>query len=353
VPFGFRTAGPDFVNGTGLDRLQEHWEYTFSAATEAALVEASVHGVTVPLAVADRFRAQLDRLAAGAEARDARVAASLFAQGCVLGLHDHLPRVLNVLREAIGQDSSFESVALATGSLGMLWESREPLEARDVAELPVVLRAAYERAIYLGNNLRGMPAGDANRGNGTMHALSRLRELLVSKAGEQLDASLYWSMVRQLAASHDEPLIRGTAVGLLYSAGNLGAAELASALQGHFIGITDAQRSVGFLRGLLHTARDAAWQQPELLTSLDALLAGWDEAQFVSALPELRLAFAAMTPKETDRVAEAVAALHGEKSLGSLVNYDVGEAQLGANLALSRTLSEVLEADGLAGWARP
>jgi hypothetical protein len=157
--------------------------------------------------------------------------------------------------------------------------------------------------------------------------------------------------VRQLAASHDEPLIRGTAVGLLYSAGNLDVAGLASALQGHFIGITDAQKSVGFLRGLLYSARDAAWQQPDLLTALDALLAGWDEAQFIEVLPELRLAFAAMTPKETDRIAEAIAALYGEKSLGPLVNYDVGEAQLRANLALSQVLTEVLEADGLS-WSR-
>ncbi|HEY6126170.1 MAG TPA: DUF5682 family protein, partial [Steroidobacteraceae bacterium] len=339
--------------GTGLDRLQEHWEYTFTAATEASLVEAAVHGVTVPLAVADRFRALLDSLVAGAEARDARAAASLLARGCVLGLHDHLPRVLDVLRGAIGADPSFDSVALATGSLGMLWESREPLEARDVAELPVVLRAAYERAIYLGSNLRGMPAGSASRGNDTMHALARLRELLVSQAGAELDASLYWDMVRQLAESHDEPLIRGTAVGLLYSAGNYSAAELANAMQGHFIGITDAQRSVGFLRGLLHAARDAAWQQPELLTSLDTLLSGWDEAQFIAVLPDLRLAFAAMTPKETDRVAEAVAALHGEKTIGPLMNYDVGEGQLRANLALSGTLLEVLEGDGLAAWGKP
>ena len=33
-------SGPDFVNGAGLDRLQEHWEYSYSVATEAALVEA-------------------------------------------------------------------------------------------------------------------------------------------------------------------------------------------------------------------------------------------------------------------------------------------------------------------------
>ena len=352
VPFAIRTAGPDFVMGTGLDRLQEHWEYTFTAATEAAMVEAAVHGVTVPLAVADRFREQLDRLAAGTEARDARAAARLLAQGCVLGLHDHLPRVLGMLRAAIGQDPAFESVALATGTIGILQESREPLEARDVDELPAVLQAAYERAIFLGRNMRGAPTQDIERCNEIMHALTRLRELLLSKAGAGLDASLFWDMVRELAATHEEPLIRGAATGLLYSAGEMDAAQLAQRLHGHFTGGSDPRKSVAFLRGLLHSARDAAWQLPELLDALDGLLRDWPEEQFVAMLPELRLAFSTMTPKETDRIAQAVARLHGIDTLGSLVNYDVGEQQLAANLAVSRTLQEILEADGLGGWTR-
>jgi hypothetical protein len=124
-------------------------------------------------------------------------------------------------------------------------------------------------------------------------------------------------------------------------------------LRGHFVGASDPARSVAFLRGLLHTARDAAWQQPQLLGELDALLAGWPEAEFVAVLPELRLAFAAMTPKETDRIAEAVAGMHGTTTLGALVNYDVGERQLAANLALSGIVMGVLEADGLGSWVKP
>jgi hypothetical protein len=64
-------------------------------------------------------------------------------------------------------------------------------------------------------------------------------------------------------------------------------------------------------------------------------------------LPELRLAFAEMTPRETDRIAEAVAQLHGGRSLGNLVSTDVGEAEVIANLALSRQLATLLSADGL------
>lgn len=350
VPFAVRTAGPDFVRGTGLNRLQEHWEYNYSAASEASIVEASIYGVTVPLAVADRFRAHLDKLEADAEARNARAAVALFAQGCTLGLHDHLPRVLAALRSAIAQDPGFQSVALATSSLGLLWESREPLEARDVPELTDVLRAAFERAVYLGWSVS--TGGDKDAATEVMQALTRLREVVVSEAGAELDASMYWKMIERLAAEHGEPIIRGTSVGLLYSAGKVTASDLAMLIKGQFLGAREPQRAVGFLRGLLHASREAAWQSAELLEALDALLGSWEEATFIEALPDMRLAFAELTPRETDRVGETVAGLHGEKHLGDLVNYDVGETQLVANLNLSNTLLAILEADGLGSWAR-
>jgi hypothetical protein len=101
---------------------------------------------------------------------------------------------------------------------------------------------------------------------------------------------------------------------------------------------------------LLQSAREVAWQQPALLGVLDALVRQWSEADFVASLPELRLAFAAMTPKETDRIAEAVAQLHGAEDLGPLVHRDLDEADVQANLAAARALADVLAADGLSDW---
>jgi hypothetical protein len=86
------------------------------------------------------------------------------------------------------------------------------------------------------------------------------------------------------------------------------------------------------------------------LNVLDRLFREWDEEAFVAALPELRLAFAEMTPKETDRIAQAVARLHGASSLGSLVRYDLTESDVEANLAISAAVREVLVEDGLGGW---
>jgi hypothetical protein len=83
---------------------------------------------------------------------------------------------------------------------------------------------------------------------------------------------------------------------------------------------------------------------------LDGLLDGWDDATFIAALPELRLAFAEMTPKETDRIAAAVASLHGAASLGPLVTYDLAEADVQRHLQWSRLAAETIAADGLEEW---
>lgn len=346
VPFAVRTAGPDFINGRSLERLQEHWEYTHTAATEGALVEASVYGVTVPLAVANRFAARLDDFDAGKEFRSAKTAAALLAQACVLGLHDHLPRLIATLHQTVGADAAFESVVSAAGSLGLLHESREPLEARDLAGLLPLLRATYERALYLGHDLRN-PAGD---GSETVSALARLRELLVSAAGRDLDASLYWQLVARLAANHASPLLCGAATGLMYSAGRLTEAELGTVLAGNLGSGQLPRDAVGFLRGLLQTAREAAWQQPALLDILNGLLADWSDDDFVAMLPELRLAFAEMTPNETDRIADAVTQLHGGADLGRLVRHDLAAEQVQANLETSNRVLDLLMTDGLQAW---
>ncbi|KQV82311.1 hypothetical protein ASD15_09700 [Massilia sp. Root351] len=356
VPFAVRTAGPDFVAGHGLERLQEHWEYAYTPMTEAALVEASVYGMTLPQAVASRYAAQLQRLHDNGAA-DAAAAAGALAQGCVLGLHAELPRVLALLRQSVAADARYERVTSAAVAIALLWEAREPLEARHASELPLVLGAAYERAIYLATASASDPAGGAagSSGGGAAHdaqasALMRLRELLASEAGRGLDAALFWNMAQHAFRRHPSAMLRGAAAGVLFGGGYLDDAALAASLRGHLEGLLAPPEAVAFLRGLLSSAREAAWQLPALLESVNGMLARWPEAEFIGCLPELRLAFAAMTPRETGRIAEAVAALHGGQSLGQLVHHGVTERQLQANLALSQAVRTALEQDGLAGW---
>jgi hypothetical protein len=364
VPFAIRTAGPDFVYGTGLGRLQERWEYLWTPATEGALVEASVLGSTLDVAVSARFGELLESYAESAS-KDSAAAVALLAQACVLGLHEQVERVLELVSEGIAADPSFPSVATSANQLGVLWGAREPLEVRElegllteagseaVGSAPLV-RTAFERAIYLGRELRG---GEAEP---TVHALVRLRELLVSEAGAGLDAELYWQMCDGLASGHDDPLVRGAATGLAYSAGRLDADDLSRAVAGHLSGTVGPREAVGFLRGLMTTAREAAWQRPQVVAALDARLSEWDHDTFIAHLPELRLAFAELTPAETDRIARAVAALHGmataqptapPETVEPSPREALPEHDLRRHREVSHAVAAALARDGLASWS--
>ncbi len=234
----------------------------------------------------------------------------------------------------------------AATHLGLLWESREPLEARQLEALPDLIATTYARAIYLGRELQGQECEP----RAVAEALMRLRELLVGTAGAALDVELFWQLVERLRAQHDSALVRGAATGVAYAAGRLDDLGLAVAVEGHLSGTVPAAEAVAFLGGLLLTAREAAWQNPQLVAGLDARLKAWDEETFVQHLPELRLAFATMTPVETDRVASSVARLHGLAELGPLLIRDADESDVQRHVALSARVAELLARDGLAGW---
>lgn len=339
VPFARRTAGPDFARGAGLDRLHEKWDYQWSPAVEGVLTEAAVYGSTTPTAVITRFNEKL----AAESANSSVTAVGLLAEACVLGLHEKVDEALDLVVKSLARDASFGDVARAAGQLALLWEAREPLEARRLEDLPGLVGTTYERALLLGRQL----AGD---GRETAAALVRLRDLVVSWPSGELDADLYWELVEVVAESHPQVFAQGAACGIGYSAGRSHSQTVVGRVTGQLAGGVPPADGVAFLAGLLMTAREVAWQEQELLAELDRRLSGWDQATFVRHLPELRLAFADLTPAETDRVARLVASVQGLVELGPLLVAAAGAGEVQSRLELSGQVAALLERDGLSGW---
>jgi hypothetical protein len=346
VPFARHVAGPDFVRGTGLSRLQERWTYCWTPASEGHLAEVSLLGSTLPEAVAARFAQLLATASADDRVPSSTEACSLLAQGLVVGLHDQVEPAIALLRDALATEPSFVAAVTTMGSLALLEEGREPLEAQRLTGLADLLATAYSRALYLCAELRG----DEEPPAAVATALASLRELLTSPGGANLDAEPFWARVAELRRGHDRPLVRGAAAGLASTAGRLTLDDLTRDVAGHLGSSIPARDAVAYIQGLFATAREAAWQASGLIEELDGRLTGWPESTFLQALPDLRLAFADLTPRETDRVAEIVAALHGGARPDTGVRHDVDEQTVAANLALSQLVSEALERDGLAAW---
>lgn len=345
IPFASMIAGPDFVTGTGLDRLHETWTYAYAPATEAALVEAAVWGPSVPEAVAARFAEALAGLAREGGARDAAMAVRFLVQGCVLGVHDSVPGVIRWLNDALAEDADVASVAGAASQLALLWEAREPLEAREITELPLLLANAFGRGCFL---LRALDAPPENATQGIIAALERLRDLAASPRIALPESELFWDALPRLASSGAAPVIAGAATGILHAHGTLDTGEVGARVRGRLAG--DPKAGIAFLRGLVRTAREIVWQGDGVLLSLNAVVAGCDDDAFLRLLPELRLTFANLTPPEIDRVAGEVAKLHGAASIGTTVVYGLSESTMLALVARDVAARAALAADGLEEW---
>ena len=95
----------------------------------------------------------------------------------------------DVVRDAVAAETSFVTAVTATGSLALWEEGREPLQA--ICEFPRLsdlIAAGYARCLFLGGQL----GGDEQPPDQIATSLSRLRELLVSPAGQALDAEPFW-----------------------------------------------------------------------------------------------------------------------------------------------------------------
>jgi hypothetical protein len=262
--------------------------------------------------------------------------------------------LLTAIAAQVSEDPALESLTAALQQLVLLWESREPLEAHRLAEIPLLIGAAYERACYLLNNLAGTPAEAANE---TLQALITLRDLLRSPAlgGRALDAPLFYEPLAKLPSQANCPaLLAGGAAGLLFGDGRIPESELIKLLAGSLnASSARAGDQTAFLIGLLRACRELAWRLPALAEAVEKLLEAWSEEEFIARIPHLRLAFADLTPREAGQVAAVVAQLHGGEQPGPLHSTEISEAEALAAIRLDAAVKKALREDGLGSWIDP
>jgi hypothetical protein len=353
VPFAAVVAGPDFVTGRGLERIHEHWQYAWSPMTEGGLVEVAVYGSTIEEAAINRLRETIVQLEDEGKGRSANAAVSMLIQACRMGLHRHTGDLLSLIAGKIGEEPSFVQAVGAANQLLLLWQSREPLEAHSLKEVPALLQASYLRSCYLMSDLGNCPETELAA---ALDSLCSIRELFA--AGSELnllDEELFWQTAETILKTNNHnhapySTVCGAIAGLLFSSGRMDQARLDELVVGNLIGITDSQKRVGFLRGLLKTCREAAWQNLRLVNSLNEIIGNWEEAEFISALPSLRLALSELTPRETDKVAARVAGLHGRTELGVLTESRLTQGEFEFNRRLTELVLKALERDGLSHW---
>jgi hypothetical protein len=349
APFARYIDGPDFVTGMRLNLMQERWEVEWSPLLESTLIEASIYGVTIEEAVSTKLSEAIAILKNDGAGRSTDAAVTILVRACRLGLYTTMNEVVPMIASHIAEDPNFQSVVKGLSQLELLQNAKEPLEAMHLNGLPVLMTAAYQRACLLLQSANRCPEDTVE---GFMHSMQTLREVLASCEENTYDEELFFESLSQIVFTppHEaHSAIVGAAAGILYGEGRLDSDSLIRVICGYLGGaIVDPRKSTGVIRGLLTTACEITWQVSDILNALNNQLEQWDENVFLEQLPQLRLAFTSLTPRDIARVAEHLVSINDGESLGELVHTDLTENELAYGLRLDEGVRQALQKDGLA-----
>jgi hypothetical protein len=329
-----RVAGTDFVGRGDLTRLWETWSLLWSPEFDATCIEHSLYGATLMDAAGARLAEQAGRIE-----RDADAAARLLLDASLAGWSQGFSLLRDRVIALMRADASFPSVARALEHLYYLHRYDEFVAGAARQEVAELLSECYARATWLLESQA--PAADK-------HTVQGLRALIhaVLTAGEALewDRTELLAVLDRIANARDTPpLLRGATAGALWS---LGAGDLRAVLQR----LPASPDAIGdFLQGVFALAREEAQRHADLLVSIDRLMLGFDDEQFLEALPALRLAFTYFTPREKDHLARRLLAATGQADDAPLPELAVSVEEATRALAFESRLMRELERHGLRG----
>jgi hypothetical protein len=282
--------------------FEEHWQLQQDERWFPDLIEAAVHGATLPAAAE---QALLERAAVG---RPAALAEAL-CQALRAGLHGLGQDFALRLRASMTQAQDHGELAQACINLAELVQAgfwgEDPR-----ALLEDTLLALGERLLWLLEGRDG--SGSAALIGADVRSVQALQHLLhLDLSG--LDAALLSATAARLARSNTKPpALRGAALGLCVSQADH---PTPAALRADVLALTRAmppREALGdFLFGLFACARALATQDAAIVQAVHAALESLGTEDFLVALPALRAAFAVFPPRERGAIAGLIAPLLG------------------------------------------
>jgi hypothetical protein len=335
-----RSDGTDFLARDDLSRVWERWHLAWSPDFEATAVEAARYGATLPEAAANVLAER-----SAALERDAARGAALLFDAAMAGLGAQASALAGRLLELVRADNDFTSVATALRHLLYLHRYDRVLVDRAPAQHPVDLQPLVTETWRRGLWLLEMVGRATTDVEAVTSGVALLVEC-VEACPEALSRDDLLDTLRRTAADGAQlPALRGAATGGLWTMGATADAELLRAVA------TFADPAIlgDYLSGLFALGRESVQRQPDLLGALDRVLAGYDDDQFLEAVPSLRLAFTYFTPREKHHLSLTLLELWGARPAELLAPLAVDPAAATQAMAFESRLFEAARRYGLRG----
>lgn len=285
---GFRwTGGTDFLAREDLQRIWESWEIRWSPEFESSCIEAARYGTVLEHAVAAKLVEH-----AGTGEHTVVSACEWLIQAARCGTKTLSNNLVEVTGALIAREGQFSEIGEALGHLLYLFCFDEAFGTTRLDQLARLIDEAFARALWLFESLGQTAPTDT----GVIAAAENLSETF-RRVSDVLDVTdeEYAGVLNRIQADRGKsPSIRGAAAGMLWSIGGTTPEDILNTMRL----FTSPDQLGDFLSGLFRLAREVAQRNPGLVRSIDERLLEFDGEGFQAALPSLRLAFTAFTPRE-------------------------------------------------------
>jgi hypothetical protein len=279
----------------------ERWALQWTPEAEIAIVEAVLLGETIELAVAFKFKQQLEKCTSIAEA------STVIRQACECGMSGSIELARQTLQRLANDSSDFTALASATHELGLVIRYGDVRQFDAEPLRPLLEQLFLEGAL----SLVGAANCDLAAAKKMLAGMNELNKVALDYTS-LIDEPLWLAELQKLArADHLNPLLSGYACALLVERNLISNDELAKEVSRRLSPGILADLGAGWFEGLSQRNRYALLTRLALWEQLDGYVSSLTEEEFKRALVFLRRAFGDFSPQEKHSITENLGEIWG------------------------------------------
>lgn len=352
VGFANRLDGPNYQYGTRLTIMFEDWQYLWTPMVEARLIELSEQGTQLEQIAIQKLQQSIEQLTEDGMAQSCLCAVKGVIQAALMGLQTYFSQLLVKLSSFLEVDSNLLSLVDCGHRLLYLWQGRDFLALNVSSTLLALLAKVLKQAFFLLDTLKQSDTEQQQENLKTLLLFRNLINNLPDKLDvKKLKQDFYLNLHRLQPLLSEAPLIRGAIDSIAYLDSQISQSEFDHKIKMAFELGSQYEQASSYFMGIMQCAPELIIHSSQLLTSLDELLANWKQDQFIEILPDLRLAFTQLTPKQNAIIAEKISKKYSaEKEDMSIEQYRFSEEELRKTLSLELSISQYIHQQQLQDW---
>jgi hypothetical protein len=279
----------------------ESWALQWTPEAEIAIVEAVLLGETIELAVAFKFKQQLEKCPSIAEA------SRIIREACECGMSASIELARQTLQRLANDSSDFNALAAASYELGLVIRYGDVRQFDAEPLKPLLEQLFLEGALCLVS----ASSCDLAAAKTMVTGIQELNKVALDYTAV-IDEPLWIGELQKLArADHLNPLLSGYACALLVERNLISNEELAREVSRRLSPGISADLGAGWFEGLAQRNRYALLTRLALWEQLDNYVGSLSDEEFKRALVFLRRAFGDFSPQEKRSITENLGEIWG------------------------------------------